>query len=64
MIKVLMRVWCASPLSEAIPFCKTDKGVSDHDIGEGPTREVELRGGFHAASFTHPQQKVLTSLSR
>jgi hypothetical protein len=51
-----MRVRCASPFSEVIPFYKIDEGVDDHDIGEGHVREVELRGGFLAASFPHPQQ--------
>jgi hypothetical protein len=61
-VMVLTKVRCASPLSEAIPFCKTDdEGVDDHDIDEGPIdegplREVELRGGFLAVSFPHPQQ--------
>jgi hypothetical protein len=56
-VMVLTKVRCASPLSEAIPFCKTDdEGVDDHDIDEGPLREVELRGGFLAVSFPHPQQ--------
>jgi hypothetical protein len=53
---VLAKVRCASPLSKAIPSCKTDGGVGDYDISEGPKREVELRGGFLAASFPHPQQ--------
>jgi hypothetical protein len=56
-VMVLTKVRCASPLSEAIPFCKTDdEGVDDHDIDEGPLREVELCGGFLAVSFPHPQQ--------
>jgi hypothetical protein len=44
-----------SPLSEAIPFCKIDEGVGDHDIAEGLVHEVELHGGFLATSFSHPQ---------
>jgi hypothetical protein len=51
-----MRVQCASPLSEVVPSCKIDGGVGDHDIGEGPAREVKLHGGFLVASFPHPQQ--------
>jgi hypothetical protein len=44
-------------LSEHVPSYKTnDEGVDGHDIDGGPMREVELNGGFLAASFPHPQQ--------
>jgi hypothetical protein len=53
----LTRVRCASALSNAIPSCKTnDEGVGDYDIDEGPVHEVELRGDFLVASFSHLQQ--------
>jgi hypothetical protein len=54
MVMVLTKVWCASPLSEAIPSCKIDEGVDNYDIDNGPVHEVELGGGFLAASFPHP----------
>jgi hypothetical protein len=41
---------------QGCPFLQIDGGVGDHDIGEGPVCEVELRGGFLVASFLHPQQ--------
>jgi hypothetical protein len=51
---VLMKVRCAG---EVILFCKIDdEGVDSHDIDEGPVREIELREGFLAVSFSHPQQ--------
>jgi hypothetical protein len=33
----------------------SDESVDGHDINEGPMREVELRGGFLATAFLHPQ---------
>jgi hypothetical protein len=43
-------------LREHVPSYKmSDEGVDGHDINEGPMREVELRGGFLATAFLHPQ---------
>jgi hypothetical protein len=56
MVRVLTGVPCTLPLSKGVPYCNTDGGVSDRDVGDGPTCEVELRGGFLVAFIPHPQQ--------
>jgi hypothetical protein len=44
-------------IAEYSLYHKTDdKGVDSYDTDEGLVHEVELRGGFLAASFPHPKQ--------
>jgi hypothetical protein len=50
MVSVLMRVWCVSPLSEVVPFYKTDGGFGNHDIGKASVHVVVTKppqGGVH-----------------